>query len=152
MTKEEAGRNYRIPISVLDEYENWGLCGSVKQVMGHWQYDEQDLERLSLIMALHDMGFSVPEVESYMRLTLSDEDTTQKRLKLLNALREYTFLESVDVSGKTIIPFCTSGSSGIGGSMSAIRELAKDAAVLDGRRVNNYDKKKIADWLEKIVK
>ena len=49
MTKEEASRNYRIPISVLDEYENWGLCGSVKQVMGHWQYDEQDLERLSLI-------------------------------------------------------------------------------------------------------
>ena len=64
----------------------------------------------------------------------------------------YTFLESVDVSGKTIIPFCTSGSSGIGGSMSAIRELAKDAAVLDGRRVNNYDEKKIADCLEKIVK
>ena len=59
----------------------------------------------------------------------------------------YTFLESVDVSGKTIIPFCTSGSSGIGGSMSAIRELAKDATVLDGQRVNNYDEKKLADWL-----
>lgn len=93
MTKEEASRNYQIPLSVLDEYESWGLCGSVKQVMGHWQYDEQDLERLSLIMALHDMGFSAPEVESYMRLTLSDEDTTQKRLKLLNALRERTLDE-----------------------------------------------------------
>ncbi len=50
MTKEEASKNYRIPVEILDEYESWGLCGSIKQAMGHWQYDDQDLERLSLIM------------------------------------------------------------------------------------------------------
>ena len=81
MTKEEASKNYRIPIEILDEYESWGLCGSVKQVMGHWQYDDQDLEQLSLIMALHDIGLSAPE-------TLEESGTEQRRMNILNALRD----------------------------------------------------------------
>lgn len=88
MTKEEASQNYQIPLEILDEYESWGLCGSVRQVMGHWQYDDQDLERLSLIMALHDVGLSAPEVENYMRLTLEDIGTEQRRMNILNALRD----------------------------------------------------------------
>lgn len=55
--------------------------------MGHWQYDDQDLERLSLIMALHDIGLSAPEVEKYMRLTLEENGTEQRRMNILNALR-----------------------------------------------------------------
>ena len=34
MTKEEASKRYQIPISILNEYESWGLCGAVKKVMG----------------------------------------------------------------------------------------------------------------------
>lgn len=45
-----------------------------------------------------------------------------------------TFLESYDFSGKTIVPFCTSASSGIGGSLSAIQALAPDASWLSGQR------------------
>ena len=58
MTMEEAGRRYGIPMEVLREYERWGLCEAAKKVMGAWQYDDTDLERLSLIMTLHDIGFS----------------------------------------------------------------------------------------------
>lgn len=46
----------------------------------------------------------------------------------------YTFLEEYDFSGKTIIPFCTSGSSGIGSSAENLHPLADGAAWLDGRR------------------
>lgn len=46
----------------------------------------------------------------------------------------YTFLESYDFSGKTITPFCTSGSSGIGESLSGIQALAPDADWLTGQR------------------
>lgn len=46
----------------------------------------------------------------------------------------YTFLESEDLSGKTIVPFCTSGGSGIANSVSNIRGLAGGATWLDGRR------------------
>ena len=88
MTKEEASRAYNIPIEVLDEYESWGLCGTVKQVMGVWQYDDSDLERLSMIMTLHDIGFSSDEVESYMRLLLDGESTEGERMRMLNQKRD----------------------------------------------------------------
>lgn len=45
-----------------------------------------------------------------------------------------TFLERYDFSGKTIVPFCTSASSGIGGSLSAIQALAPEANWLSGQR------------------
>ena len=46
----------------------------------------------------------------------------------------YTFLESYDLSGKTIIPFCTSASSPLGTSASNLHTLAPDSARKDGRR------------------
>ena len=41
----------------------------------------------------------------------------------------YTLLESIDVKGKTIIPFCTSMSSGAGSSAAALQELTDDTAT-----------------------
>lgn len=87
MTIDEASARYQIPISILKEYESWGLCNAVKSVMGAWQYDEQDIERLSMIMTLHDMGFANEEVERYMRLLISPNDTTRERLAMLQTLR-----------------------------------------------------------------
>ncbi|MDE7245944.1 MAG: S-layer homology domain-containing protein [Oscillospiraceae bacterium] len=46
----------------------------------------------------------------------------------------YTFLESYDLGGKTIVPFCTSGSSGIGSSAANLYSLASGATWLDGQR------------------
>lgn len=65
MTKQEASERYQIPMHILSEYESWGLCGAVKEVMGAWQYDDTDLERLSTILTLHDLGFTTSEVETY---------------------------------------------------------------------------------------
>lgn len=45
-----------------------------------------------------------------------------------------TFLESYDLSGKTIAPFCTSASSGLGSSASNLHNLASNAAWLSGQR------------------
>lgn len=87
MTKQEASELYNIPIHILDEYESWGLCQEVKKVMGSWQYDDSDLERLSMIMTLHDLGFSNDEVETYMRLLLNGDSTEAQRLQMLNQRR-----------------------------------------------------------------
>ena len=87
MTMEEASERYGIPVSVLREYESWGLCGAVKKVMGAWQYDDEDLERLSLILTLHDIGFTAGEVETYMRLLLEAPESGQARLRMLNRKR-----------------------------------------------------------------
>ena len=52
----------------------------------------------------------------------------------------YTFLESVDVSGKTIIPFCTSASSGVGSSDTNLHALADETVNwLPAKRISNRE-------------
>lgn len=46
----------------------------------------------------------------------------------------HTFLESYDFGGKTIVPFCTSGSSGMGSSATELHALTDGANWLSGRR------------------
>lgn len=52
----------------------------------------------------------------------------------------YTFLESYDFSGKTIIPFVTHGGSGFSRTVSTIQELQPEAAVIeDGLSISRGD-------------
>lgn len=48
----------------------------------------------------------------------------------------YTFLESYDFSGKTIIPFCTSASSPMGSSATNLHSLAPEAIWKSGARIS----------------
>ena len=60
-----------------------------------------------------------------------------------------TFLESYDLSGKTIMPFCTSGGSGIGSSVSAIKSICQGANVKDGLRgSSSTTAEQIKVWVE----
>ena len=60
-----------------------------------------------------------------------------------------TFLESYDFSGKTIVPFCTSHSSGIGSSADNLHELRPDSVNwLDGKRFEaGTSKEVLEEWL-----
>lgn len=63
----------------------------------------------------------------------------------------FTFLESHDLTGKTIIPFCTSHSSGIGSSDTDLHRLAVGAEWKQGRRFNgNESKETIKNWIESM--
>lgn len=60
-----------------------------------------------------------------------------------------TFLQNNDLSGKIIIPFCTSGSTGISGSLSKIRELCPDSSVTNGfRGTASSTDSQIRSWLD----
>lgn len=62
-----------------------------------------------------------------------------------------TFIESYDFSGKKIIPFCTSSSSGIGSSDTNLHSLASDAEWLAGRRLSsNVTREDVTSWLGEI--
>lgn len=84
MTIDEVSERYQIPAEILREYEGWGLCGADS---ASWQCEKQDLERLSLIMVLHDVGFRKDEVEEYMRLVLEGETTRERRMRMLEEKR-----------------------------------------------------------------
>lgn len=62
-----------------------------------------------------------------------------------------TFMESYDFSGKTIVPFCTSGGSGIGSSASNLESLTSGATWLDGRRLNGSDSQDtVMEWVNSL--
>ena len=59
-----------------------------------------------------------------------------------------TFLESYDLTGKTIVPFCTSHSSGIGSSDTSLHSLASSANWLAGRRfAGGTTRSTMEDWI-----
>lgn len=66
----------------------------------------------------------------------------------------YTFLESYDCTGKVLIPFNTSASSGFGASLTGISESAPDATVLDGLSLTEAELEHAADqiaaWLDDL--
>lgn len=63
-----------------------------------------------------------------------------------------TFFDEYDLSGKTVMPFCTSGGSGIDQAVSAIREAEPDAEVREGLRVGSGSSENcteaVSAWLE----
>ena len=63
-----------------------------------------------------------------------------------------TFLESYDFSGKMIVPFCTSHSSGIGSSASNLHSLcAESVEWRDGKRFESgVSKESVQKWIEEI--
>lgn len=59
-----------------------------------------------------------------------------------------TFVENYDFSGKTVIPFCTSSSSGIGSSAKNLASLAKSGTWKDGKRFSgNESQSEVMDWV-----
>jgi hypothetical protein len=63
-------------------------------------------------------------------------------------------LSGYDLSGKTIVPFCTHGGSGLGRSVDDIAKLCPKSTILDGLAVLGRDakaaKSDVADWLRRI--
>ncbi|MDF3001148.1 MAG: hypothetical protein K0Q48_1267 [Bacillota bacterium] len=64
----------------------------------------------------------------------------------------YSFLDEYDLSGKTIVPFCTSGGSSFSKNIDTIKELESGATVLDGfttrdSSMDDFSPDSVKDWL-----
>jgi len=63
-----------------------------------------------------------------------------------------TFLESYDFSGKTIVPFCTSGGSGVGRSDTALhKNVSGDVKWVKGRQINRPKESEIRRFLDEVL-
>ena len=63
-----------------------------------------------------------------------------------------TFMESYDFTGKTVIPFATSGGSGLGDSFKNMQELAPGAKVINGEKFpGSVNEEKLKVWAEGIM-
>ena len=62
-----------------------------------------------------------------------------------------TFLESSDFSGKTVIPFATSGGSGLGKTASILQKSCPAAHVLPGKRMSaSADIQELSAWVKSL--
>lgn len=62
-----------------------------------------------------------------------------------------TFLEQYDLTGKTIIPFATSGSSRMGKTNSELAPSCKGAILKEGKRFEaNADETELKNWADSI--
>ena len=61
-------------------------------------------------------------------------------------------MEQYDFTGKTVIPFATSGGSQLGDSARNLQALASGAKVVEGRRfAARASEKELADWATKYM-
>lgn len=99
---------------------------------------------------------AVPELKAYPEaagLNMNDYDTI-----LLGYCNWWasipapvrSFLKHYDLSGKTIIPFCSMGGGRFGQTISAIAKLAPHSTIKKGLDVtySSYDRTRISDWLK----
>ena len=62
-----------------------------------------------------------------------------------------TFLETYDMKGKTIIPFATSGGSGMGNTNEELKEYCEGAELKDGKVFNrSVSEDELREWIDNI--
>lgn len=96
-----------------------------------------------------------PELESHLD-TLDDYDVIYLGCPIWYydmPMAVYSFLEEYDLSGKTIVPFVTSGGSGFTKTLDAIQELEPNASLIqDGfktthSRAGQVSQEEVSEWL-----
>ena len=128
---------------VLAEYAADAMEADLYEIMPEEPYTDEDL----------DYGSD----QSRSSLEMNDPDARPSILDSVENMEQYdiiflgypiwwgdapriiaSFMESYDFSGKTIVPFCTSGGSGIGSSAKNLHSLAaSDVTWLDGERLKS---------------
>ena len=88
------------------------------------------------------MAGDVPDVSGYDTVFLGFPIWWYVEPKIVD-----TFLESCDLSGKRVIPFATSGGSGIDRAEKSLARLCPDANWEKGQRVGGN----AADWAKRAV-
>ena len=62
-----------------------------------------------------------------------------------------TFIESLDLKGKIIVPFATSGGSGITNSVNVLKKTYPDLKWEEGRLLNRASRETIQEWVDSLI-
>ncbi len=109
MTITEASKTYKIPLALLRWYasEHAGREEKTGNEKGNAintaavHFSEEDIEKLSLIMTLQDIGFDKKEIKTWLCLQQDDRNSGAACLKMLNKLRSET-LDAIHLKEKTL--------------------------------------------------
>lgn len=91
-----------------------------------------------------EIKYTIEDISQYDTIVLGYPIWWSQAPKIM-----YTFIESYDFTNKTILPFCTSGSSPIGSSATNLAESAPNAKWLEGKRfAASTTKEEMGKWLD----
>ena len=66
----------------------------------------------------------------------------------------YSFFDEYDFSGKTVIPFCTSGGSAFSDAIDEIKAMEPDATILDGLHIGSTSvtdaESRVSEWVQEL--
>ena len=141
---------------IVADYIADTLNADTYQIIPEQQYTSEDLdwtENSSRVNAEHNDPDFRPEIAGELP-ELSNYDTVFIGYPIWwgeapNIVK--TFVENVDFTGKTIIPFCTSSSSGIGSSGETLEALTSGANWLEGQRFSSRaNETDVKDWISSL--
>lgn len=87
MKIKEVSDKYNVAMSTLRYYEKVGLFNDVLRIHGIREYDDKDIQRLSLILSLKNMGFNIQGISRYIELEQLGEKTKNQRIQMLKCER-----------------------------------------------------------------
>ena len=89
MTAEEIRKRYNVSAAALKIYEDQVRMVSEENQTKEKDYDDQDLERIGMIMTLGKMGFPDEEIGIFVRMEKEGEITKGQRLGMLKKQRRH---------------------------------------------------------------
>lgn len=89
-----------------------------------------------------EIGDTIANMDEYNTVFLGFPIWWYVAPKIIN-----TFVESYDFSGKTVIPFATSGGSGMGKTCEVLKSLCPNANWEKGKILNRVSEKELENWL-----
>ena len=81
MRIKEVSKRFNVSITALRYYEKVGLFEDVNRVNGIREYEDKDIERLSLILTLKNIGVSNETNFKYIKLKKQWEHTNKQEVK-----------------------------------------------------------------------
>ena len=141
----------------LAEYASEHLGSDIFEIVPKQEYTNQDIDYNSDCRANQEQNddsarpeikYQIKDISKYDTIVLGYPIWWAQAPKIM-----YTFIESYDFTDKTILPFCTSGSSPIGSSATNLAKSAPKANWLEGRRfAAGTNKETINNWLDEYIK
>ena len=115
----------------------------------NWTDDQSRVSQEYADESLRDVELTTTEVENW-----DSYDTVFLGYPIWWGIAAWpvdTFVEANDFTGKTVIPFCTSSSSGLGSSGELLAEMAGSGDWQDGQRFRSgASQEDVAAWVEEL--
>ena len=118
------------------------LASDIIEIVPKEKYTSADLNYNSDCRANREQNDSSARPEIENEINIDEYDTIYLGYPIwwgTNPKIILTLLDTYDFTGKTIIPFCTSGSTGIEGSVNNLRNYNSKLNIKDGKRFSSND-------------